>query len=279
VTNTVTCYDLHSHSTASDGTLSPTALVQRAAEHGVDVLALSDHDNTAGIAEAQRAAEVAGIQLLPAVEASVSWSGAVVHIIGLGIDPDDETLNTGLAVLREQRDRRAIAMAASLAKAGIDGALDGARALAGGAVLSRTHFAHFLVAQGHAKDVRAVFKRFLVRGRPGFIAGEWADLEEAIGWIRGSGGQAVVAHPARYKMTGTRLNRLLQEFKDLGGVGMEVVCGNYSKDDILNMGQRAQRLGLLASVGSDFHGPESPWVELGRLAPLPVGVTPIWKDW
>ena len=275
----MTCYDLHSHSTASDGTLSPTALVQRAAEHGVDVLALSDHDNTAGIGEAQRAAAAVGIRLIPGVEASVSWNGAVVHILGLGIDPDDKALNAGLAALCEQRERRAVAMAASLAKAGIQGALDGARALAGGAVLSRTHFAHFLVAQGHAKDVRAVFKRFLVRGRPGFVAGEWATLGDAIGWILGSGGQAVVAHPARYKMTGTRLNRLLQEFKDLGGVGMEVVCGNYSKDEVLTMGQRAQRLGLLASVGSDFHGPESPWVELGRLAPLPVGVTPIWKDW
>lgn len=275
----MTCYDLHSHSTASDGTLSPSALVQRAAEHGVDVLALTDHDNTAGLAEAQRAADESGIQLVPGVEVSVSWNGAVVHVVGLGVDPDDTVLNDGLAALRVQRDQRAIAMAESLAKAGIPGALEGVRSLASGAVLSRTHFAQFLVDGGYAEDVRAVFKRYLVRGRPGFVAGEWATLEHALGWIRGSGGQAVVAHPARYKMTGTRLNRLLQEFKDLGGVAMEVVCGSYSKDDTLNMGQRAQRLGLLASVGSDFHDPRSPWVELGRLAALPVGVTPVWKDW
>lgn len=275
----VTCYDLHSHSTASDGTLSPTAVLQRAAEHGVDVLALADHDDTAGLAEAVTAADALAVTLVPGVEVSVSWNGAVVHVLGLGIDPNDASLSQGLAGLRAGRDQRALAIAASLADAGIDGALEGARALASGAILSRTHFAHFLVARGYAKDVRAVFKRYLVRGRPGFVAGEWASLADTLEWIRGSGGQSVVAHPARYAMTGTRLNRLLQEFKNLGGVGMEVVCGSHSKDDTLNMAQRARRLGLLGSVGSDFHGPESPWVELGRLEPMPPGVTPIWNDW
>lgn len=275
----MTCYDLHCHSTASDGTLAPTAVVGRAAEQRVDVLALTDHDDTAGLAEAAAAAAAVGIRLVPGVEVSVSWAGAVVHILGLGIDPADGKLNAGLRVLRDGRERRAVAIADGLARAGIEGALDGARQLATGAILSRTHFAHFLVKRGLAKDLRDVFKRYLVRGRPGYVAGEWASLADAIDWIRGAGGQAVVAHPARYDMTGTRLNRLLQEFKERGGVGMEVVCGNHSREDTLNMAKRARQFGLLGSAGSDFHGPESAWVELGRLQPMPAGVTPVWNNW
>ena len=273
------CYDLHSHSTASDGTLLPAALVQRAAEHGVDVLALTDHDDIAGLADASKAASEVGIQLVPGVEVSVNWNGMVLHVVGLQVDPLNATLKDGLHGLRLQREQRAVAIAASLDKAGISGALEGAQALASGGIITRTHFAHFLVARGLAKDVRAVFKRYLVRGKPGFVAGVWAPLETAVGWINGAGGQAVLAHPARYRMTGTRLNRFLDEFKACGGAGIEVVCGTHSADETRVMGQRAIRMGLLASVGSDFHGPESPWVELGRLAPLPAGVTPIWKDW
>ena len=273
------CYDLHSHSTASDGTLSPAALVARAAMQGVDVLALTDHDDTAGLAAASVAAEQAGIQLVPGVEVSVSWKGVVLHVVGLQVNPLDATLNEGLRGLRVQREQRAVAIAASLDKAGIAGALEGARALASGAIISRTHFAHFLVGRGLAKDVRAVFKRYLVRGKPGFVVGAWAPLEAAVSWINGAGGQAVLAHPARYRMTGTRLNRFLDEFKVCGGVGMEVVCGTHSVDETRVMGRRAINSGLLGSVGSDFHGPESPWVELGRLAPLPAGVAPIWQDW
>jgi len=273
------CYDLHSHSTASDGTLPPAGLVERAAAQGVDVLALTDHDDTAGVAAAAEAAKAAGIQLVPGVEVSVSWSGMVLHVVGLQVDPLNIVLAEGLQGLRRQRDERAVAIAASLAKAGIDGALEGAQSLAGGAIISRTHFAHFLVGRGLAKDVRAVFKRYLVRGKPGFVAGVWAPLETAVGWINGAGGQAVLAHPARYRMTGTRLNRFLDEFKACGGVGIEVVCGTHSADETLQMGRRAIKMGLLGSVGSDFHGPESPWVELGRLAPLPAGVTPIWRNW
>ena len=273
------CYDLHSHSTASDGTLSPATLVERAAAHGVDVLALTDHDDTAGLADASKAANEVGIQLVPGVEVSVSWNGMVLHVVGLQVNTLNTALKEGLQGLRLQREQRAVAIAASLDKAGIHGALEGAQALAAGGIITRTHFAHFLVGRGLAKDVRAVFKRYLVRGKPGFVAGVWAPLETAVGWITGAGGQAVLAHPARYRITGTRLNRFLDEFKACGGVGIEVVCGTHSVDETRVMGQRAIRMGLLGSVGSDFHGPESPWVELGRLAPLPAGVTPIWKDW
>lgn len=272
-------YDLHAHSTASDGTLAPAAVVARASAQGVEVLALTDHDTTSGLGEAATAAVQRGIQLVAGVEVSALWLGTTVHIVGLGIDPDHPPLRSGLAGLRAERDRRAEAMAASLAKAGIPDALEGAAAYAAGPILSRTHFARFLVEQGHAKDTRQVFKRFLVRGRPGFVAGQWASLDEAVGWITGSGGQAVVAHPARYQLTGARLDRLLTAFRDCGGAGMEVVSGSQNADENRVMAVRAQRLGLLASVGSDFHGPENPWVELGRCDPLPPGVEPIWRNW
>ena len=268
--------DLHSHSTASDGTLSPSVLVERAVAQGVDVLALTDHDTTHGLAEAQGRAAELGIRLLPGIEISVTWNGSTIHLLGLGIDPEYVPLQRGLATLIEEREGRGEAIAASLDKAGISGALAGARAFATGPILSRTHFARFLVEGGYAKDSRQVFKRYLVRGRPGFVAGQWAALEDAVGWVRASGGQAVVAHPARYRMTGARLDRLLNDFKACGGVGLEVVSGSHSESEEQVMGRRAQRLGLLGSAGSDFHGPENPWTELGRLRPLPVGVEPLW---
>ncbi len=271
--------DLHSHSTVSDGTLSPSAVVRRAVERGVEVLALTDHDATSGLDEAAATAATLGLRLVPGVEVSATWRGGTVHIVGVGIDPAHAPLRTGLAGLRRERDRRAIAIAASLAKAGIADALDGVSALVTGPIISRTHFARWLVDQGLAKDTRQVFKRYLVPGRPGFVAGDWASLEDTVAWITGSGGQAVVAHPARYKMTGAKLDRLLTAFKEAGGVAMEVVSGSHGPDENRVLARRAERLGLLASVGSDYHGPENRWVELGRCGPLPPGPTPIWRDW
>lgn len=272
-------YDLHSHSLASDGTLSPSALVERAAAAGVDVLALTDHDETGGIAEAQQAARREGITVVPGVEISVTWSRQTVHVVGLRIDPASSPLQQGLERLREFRNWRAEEMGRRLAKHGIGGAFEAAREKARGRIISRTHFAHFLTEEGHAPSVRDVFKKFLKPGKPGHVSGEWASLEEALGWIHGAGGQAVIAHPARYTMTASKRRKLFGEFAELGGEALEVVSGSHSRGDNFSMAHLAKMFGLKASAGSDFHGPENPWVELGRLEPLPEGATPIWSDW
>ncbi|MGM0593324.1 MAG: PHP domain-containing protein [Pseudomonadota bacterium] len=272
-------YDLHSHSLASDGTLSPGDLVARAATAGVDVLALTDHDETGGIAEAQKAARQAGISLVPGVEISVTWDRQTVHIVGLHIDPASSPLQQGLARLREFRNWRAEEMGRRLAKHGIHGAYEASRARAQGRIISRTHFAQFLAAERHAASVRDVFKHFLKPGKPGHVSGEWAGLEEALAWIHGAGGQAVIAHPARYNMSASKRRRLFGEFAELGGEALEVVSGSHSRGDNFSMAHLAKMFHLKASAGSDFHGPENPWVELGRLEPLPDGSTPIWSTW
>ena len=271
--------DLHSHSTASDGTLSPSALVQRAAGAGVEVLALTDHDTTDGIAEAARAAASAGLVLIPGVEISVSWGGRTIHLVGLNIDPDDAGLANGLASLRRFRDWRAEEIGRRLAKAGFAGTYDDAKALSNGRLISRTHFARALVARRAASDVRGVFQRYLTSGKPGHVPGEWTTLEEAVAWVRAAGGQAVLAHPARYGLTRTRMLRLLGELKECGGHGLEVLSGSHSRDDCFTFARHARETRLLASAGSDYHGPESPWVELGRLPPMPRECAPIWDDW
>jgi len=272
-------YDLHTHSAASDGTLSPAELVQRAAAAGVDVLALTDHDTTEGIAEARAAAEDIELELIPGVEISVTWQKITVHVLGLGMDPDHPGLLEGLVGLRAYRDWRAEEIGRRLARAGIAGGFEGAKALARGTLISRTHFARYLVAKGHAPDVRGVFSRFLVNGKPGYVPGDWAELEQAVAWISDAGGQAVIAHPARYPLTRSKLRRLLQEFAACGGVGIEVISGSHGRDDYFNMARHARDFGLRSSVGSDYHGPENPWIDLGRLPALPDGCEPIWRDW
>ncbi|MCG6965402.1 MAG: PHP domain-containing protein [Chromatiaceae bacterium] len=272
-------FDLHAHSTASDGTLAPAQLMQRAHAAGVGVMALTDHDTLEGLAEAAAAAAGLGLEFVPGVEVSVSWQGLTVHIVGLGVAAEHDALQRGLAGLREFRDWRAEEMGRRLAKAGIGGVYEGARGLSNGRLISRTHFARFLVDNGHAPDVRAVFRRFLVNGKPGHVPGQWAELEDAVRWIRAAGGQAVIAHPARYPLTRGKLRRLLGEFIEVGGEGLEVVSGSHSRDDYFTMAKHARDFGLLASAGSDYHGPEHPWIELGRLPELPDGCKAIWKDW
>lgn len=272
-------YDLHSHSTASDGTLSPAELLLRARGAGVRMLALTDHDTTEGLAAAAATAAAAGIELVPGVEISVTWGGQTVHVVGLHIDRFDRALQDGLARLREFRDWRAREIGRRLAKRNIPDAFEGARALSNGRLISRTHFARFLVRNGVAKDEREVFKRFLVQGKPGYVSGRWGELEETVSWIRGAGGQAVIAHPARYRMTRSKLRRLIGEFAEVGGVALEVVSGSHSRDDCFVVARHARAFGLLSSAGSDFHGPENPWIELGRLPPLPEGCVPVWRDW
>lgn len=272
-------YDLHTHSTASDGTLSPASLVENASSLGIKVLALTDHDTLSGLPEARRAAESLPIRLLDGVEISVTWKKMTIHMVGLGIDPDNQTLIKGLSSLSEFRQWRAEEIGRRLAKSGIEGAFPAARSLSNGRLVTRTHFARFLVDKGYAKDVREVFKKYLVKGKPGFVDGQWVELDDAVQWVKQAGGQAVIAHPARYRLTRTKLRRLISEFKEVGGDALEVVSGSHSKDEYFTMAQHAKDLGLLASAGSDYHGPENPWIQLGKLPQLPTGCRPVWQDW
>ncbi len=273
-----TQYDLHSHSIASDGTLSPAELVSAAHAAGVTVLALTDHDTTEGLSGAQDRARDLGLRLVPGVEISVSWQSQTIHVLGLNINPDCTELQAGLSGLREFRNWRAEEIGRRLAKAGIEGSHEGALALAKGSIVGRTHFARFLVGQGHARSVREVFKRYLVNNRPGFVSGQWASLETALDWIARAGGVAVLAHPARYRMTASKLRRFIGEFRECGGLGLEVVSGSHTKDNISSMAALCRNEKMLASCGSDYHGPENPWIQLGQLPELPVGCTPVWQS-
>lgn len=271
-------YDLHSHSLASDGTLSPSELVARAHDAGVMVLALTDHDETGGLAEAGDAADRTGIGFVPGIEISVTWGSNTIHVVGLNIDAANQQLQNGLVKLREFRDWRAREIGRRLEKRRIPGAYEGALKHAQGRVVSRTHFAHFLAENGYASSVREVFRHYLRRNKPGHVPGNWAALEEAVGWITAAGGQAVIAHPARYELSATKRRRLLGEFVECGGEGIEVVSGSHTPEECKTTAKYARDFGLLASVGSDFHGPENPWVELGRLRPLPEGCLPVWES-
>jgi len=270
--------DLHCHSTASDGTLPPAKVVTRAAANSVDMLALTDHDTTAGLDEAYLSAQENNIRLIAGIELSVTWQGKLLHIVGLDIDPEYRPLRQGIRMLKEMREERAQEMGKRLARAGYSNAYENARRLAGNGNVTRTHFARHLIEVGAAKDFTDVFKRFLVRGKPGYYRVDWAPMEDAINWITDSGGVAVVAHPMRYKLTASWLNRVIAGFREAGGKGIEVVCGHNSADDNARSAMFARKHGLLASQGSDFHEPGK-WVELGKLATLPDGIEPVWQLW
>jgi predicted metal-dependent phosphoesterase TrpH len=270
--------DLHCHSTASDGTLAPGDVVARAAAAGVDLLALTDHDELSGLPEARRAAENAGVRLLDGVEVSVTWRGQTLHIVGLAIDPEHSKLRDGLAGIRAGRVARAERMAAGLAEAGIDDALDGARRyVRNPALISRTHFARLLVERGVCPDVRSVFQRFLVGGKPGYVPHRWAELATAVGWIKGAGGLAVLAHPGRYKLSGAAMRELLRDFNAAGGAAVEVVTGSHGPAQFARFARLARDFGLLASAGSDFHDPRESTLDFGAVPPLPAGAEPIWE--
>ena len=271
-------YDLHCHSTASDGTLTPSEVVVRACQQSVDVIALTDHDSTSGIKEAADQAMNMGISFVPGIELSVTWSHQTIHIVGLGIQHDNSLLLDGLKKLHRFRQSRGEEIARKLEKAGVVDALEGARKYANGEILSRTHFARYLIEAGKAKDIKQVFKRFLVRGKPGHVAGSWASLEEAIYWIHAAGGLAVIAHPARYGFSATRLRQLMGEFAELGGVGFEAISGSHSPDEELRMAALANKFDLYISMGSDYHGPENPYRELGALSEVPFDSKPIWQS-
>jgi hypothetical protein len=270
--------DLHCHSTVSDGVLAPAAVVARAAANGVELLALTDHDDVSGLAAAQTAAQALGVRLVRGVEISVTWQDSTVHIVGLDVDPDEPALQAGLASIRAGRAGRAQRMAQALAEAGIRGALEGAQRFAANPdLLSRTHFARFLVEQGIARDVRSVFDHYLKRGKPGYVAHRWTTLEQALDWIHGAGGIAVVAHPGRYRLGSAVLGELFSRFRDLGGEAVEVMSGSHTVQQSRAFARIARRFGLLASRASDFHAPQESPVDLGRTLPLPDDLPPVWQ--
>lgn len=270
--------DLHSHSDISDGTLPPEAVAARARAAGVQLWSLTDHDELSGQARAVEAAARLGMDYLTGTEVSVSFAGQTVHIVGLGFDASDPALSEGLRATRSGRDARAMAMALGLAEAGIEGAYEGALRYVGNpALISRTHFARFLVDSGVCGDVPEVFRRFLTHGRPGYVEHRWAGLGEAVRWITQAGGVAVIAHPGRYKFTPTEEYALFSEFQAHGGQGVEVVTGSHRPSDFDKYAGFAREFDLLASRGSDFHSPEESRIGLGELPPLPAGLAPVWE--
>ena len=270
--------DLHCHSVVSDGTLTPEALAQRAAANGVDLWALTDHDEIGGQQRAAAAARAAGMRYLTGTEISVSFAGQTVHIVGLGFDADDAAMREGLHGTRCGREARAREMSAQLERAGIAGAYEGALRFVGNPeLISRTHFARFLVESGVCKDTYEVFRRFLTEGKPGFVPHRWAALRDAVRWISDAGGVAVIAHPARYRFTANEEYALFSEFKAHGGRGVEVVTGSHSDAEALRYADVAKEFGLAASRGSDFHSPEESRTDLGLLPYLPGHLTPVWE--
>ena len=270
--------DLHCHSTVSDGTLTPEALAERAKANGVELWALTDHDEVGGQARALAAAKAQGMHYLTGVEISVTFIGQTVHIVGLGIDPDNAALVQGLRDTRGGRKQRAMEMSDGLAKVGILGAFDCALPYVGNPeLISRTHFARFLVETGVCKDTSEVFRKYLTEGKPGYVPHRWATLKDAVTWIKGAGGMAVIAHPARYKFTPNEEFALFTEFKGFGGQGVEVVTGSHSAAEYVTYAHTAKEFGLAASRGSDFHSPEESHTELGTLPLLNSELTPVWE--
>jgi predicted metal-dependent phosphoesterase TrpH len=272
--------DLHTHSKVSDGLLAPAVLVCKAAELGVDTLALTDHDDLRGLPEARAAAEQAGIAFVNGVEISVSWETTTLHIVGLHIDTGNAALNAGLQNIRDGRGERAKGMAQTLSEEGIEGCLLGAYSYADNKeMVGRTHFARYLVEKGVVPDIKTAFKHYLVKGKPGYVAHTWASLEDALAWIHAAGGVAVIAHPGRYKLGAGALRRLFGEFKERGGDALEVVTGNHTADQARYFAGMSKAFGLAASRGSDYHGPGESFALPGRLPPLPAGLTPVWELW
>ncbi|ANI99440.1 phosphatase [Polynucleobacter wuianus] len=270
--------DLHCHSVVSDGTLTPEALAERAKANGVNLWALTDHDELGGQQRAKAAASALNIDYLSGVEISVTWMGQTIHIVGLGINADHSGIIEGLRRTREGRASRAKFMAEQLLKVGIPGAYEGALHYAGNHdLISRTHFARYLVEQGICKDTEHVFKNYLVEDKPGYVPHMWAKLDDAVSWIKAAGGVAVIAHPGRYNFNAMQMDELYKHFKDIGGLGIEVITGSHSPDQYKTYGQIAQQYGFLASRGSDFHDPDESHIDLGALPHLPDHLTPVWS--
>jgi predicted metal-dependent phosphoesterase TrpH len=271
--------DLHCHSTVSDGLLTPEELVLNAHRCGVKVLALTDHDDLGGLSIAREVAEAHDIHFIDGVEISVTWKKRTLHIVGLKVDPKNEQLKKELAQVRLDRDQRALEIAEGLAKVGIHGAYEAAKAFAGEAILTRMHFAHFLVENGHAKNTKSVFKKYLVKGKPGFVDHQWMTLDKAVQLIRAAGGDAVIAHPGRYDLGIINTMMLMNEFKGYGGEAIEVVTGSHTPEHFEKYAKIAEKYALKASRGSDFHGKGISFMEMGRLPALPSNCIPVWQNW
>lgn len=253
--------------------------MQRAAARGVQVVALTDHDTVDGLAEAEAEAGRLGVRLVPGVEVSVTWNGRTLHVLGLGVDSRDPALNAGLERIRAGRLQRARAIAARLETAGLRGSLEAALAAASNPdMISRTHFARHMVVAGFCKDMKSAFRRYLGEGRPAYVRHAWASLPEAVDWIKVAGGVPVLAHPGRYGLRRARLHDLFCEFRALGGKAVEVISGSHSVEQTRLAAALSVECGLLASAGSDFHGPEESWRDIGQIDPLPIGCVPLWQD-
>jgi 3',5'-nucleoside bisphosphate phosphatase len=276
--NTLTNADLHCHSVVSDGTLTPEALAQRAQANGVELWALTDHDELGGQDRAMAAAHEVGMRYLTGVEISVTFLGITVHIVGLGMDHNHPALLTGLRATRGGREQRARDMSDDLARVGIKGVYEGALKYVGNPeLISRSHFARYLVEIGVSKDTNDVFRKYITEGKPGFVPHRWAKLADAVSWITQAGGVAVIAHPGRYKLTPNEEFALFTEFKSHGGQGVEVMTGAHNQADYVKYAGYCQEFGLAASRGSDFHSPEESHTDLGKLPDLPGSVTPVWE--
>lgn len=269
--------DLHCHSVVSDGTLTPEQLAARARANGVDLWSLTDHDEVGGQQRALEAARAEGLRYLTGVEVSVTFADETVHIVGLGFDHTDPRLAEGLADTRDGRGPRAVEMGEQLARVGIAGAYEGALRYVGNPrLISRTHFARFLVETGVCRDTAEVFRKYLVEGKPGYVPHRWARLGDAVRWITQSGGVAVIAHPARYDISPTVEYALFSEFKQHGGQAVEVITGSHTAAEAARYAAMAREFGLAASRGSDFHSPDESHTDLGQLPPLPTDLTPVW---
>jgi predicted metal-dependent phosphoesterase TrpH len=270
--------DLHCHSVVSDGTMTPEELAARAAANGVELWALTDHDEIGGQHRAAAAAREQGIKYLTGTEISVTFANETVHIVGLGFDPEDAAMTEGLYDTRGGRGKRALEMSEGLAKVGIHGAYEGALKFVGNPeLISRTHFARFLVEQGHCRDTNEVFRKFLTEGKPGYVPHRWATLKDAVRWITGAKGLAVIAHPGRYRFTANEEYALFLEFKEHGGRAIEVVTGSHSPAEYVEYADKALEFGFAASRGSDFHSPDESHCDLGKLPWLPGKLTPVWE--
>ena len=273
-------YDLHNHSTCSDGLLTPTQLIELAVRTGANPIALTDHDTVDGLAEARAAAETLGVKLVNGVEISVSWGETTLHIVGLNIDPAAQELADGLRGIREGRLERGRKIAAAFDRLGIEGTFEGAHALAKNkTMLGRTHFARHLLERGVVKDMQKAFDRYLIKGKPAYVAHQWARLEDAVAWIRAANGVAVLAHPGRYKLGRDEMRELLARFKDMGGSAIEVVTGSHTREHYATYRKLAMEFGLAASRGSDFHGPGESSFQPGKLPQLHESLTPVWSLW
>ena len=267
------------HSTASDGRLAPADVVARAADAGVELMALTDHDTLAGVAAARMAAASHGIDCRAGIELSARWARGVVHIVGLDVDPEHDRLCEGVARQQRERRQRAERIGERLARIGFDDIAARVATASADGVPGRAHFARALVEAGHARDIPHAFDRYLQRGRPGYAPVDWASIEHVVGWIQAAGGIAVFAHPLRYRLSRGALRAAVQSFVAAGGTAIEVASGGGGRDELAAASALARRFGLEASIGSDFHDPDFPWIAIGRLPAVPGDLTPVWQRW